>query len=267
MLAPGTTVGGYRIEAVLGVGAIAVVYEATQLSLNRTVALKLLAERSQDARDRFRREAESQARLDHPHIVTVFEAGEADAGLYIAMQLIRGTTLREAIDAGLEPAGAVEVLGPIADGLDVAHAAGLVHRDIKPRNILLDGRRAYLTDFGLVKALDRASLTDVGQFMGTPAYVAPEQVRCERPAPASDIYSLAAVFYECVTGAVVFPYTTMVAALNAVVNEAPAAASDRRPGLPVALDAPLARGLAKDPADRPASASALIAGIAAALRG
>ncbi|MEA2126366.1 MAG: hypothetical protein QOI80_3148 [Solirubrobacteraceae bacterium] len=271
MLPAGAAIGGYRIDGVLGQGGMGVVYEARQLSLQRAVALKVLAAdvAAGPARDRFRREAELQAGLDHAHVVTVFEAGEAAEGLFIAMQLIRGGTLRDVIDAGLDPAEVVRLLAPIADALDVAHAAGLVHRDVKPRNILLDDdrQRAFLADFGLVKALDGLTLTDTGGFMGTPDYVAPEQVRGEPAAPASDVYSLAAVLYHCLTGSVVFPVDNVHAALHAHTHEPPTPASARRPELPPALDAPLARGLAKDPADRPPTASALLADLAAALRG
>jgi tetratricopeptide (TPR) repeat protein len=260
-LPAGAKLAGYRIERVLGQGGMGVVYEALQLSLRRTVALKVLtgAAPGTPGRERFRREAELQAALDHPHIVAVFEAGEADQGLYIAMQLVRGGTLRDAIGDGLEPARAVALLAPVAEALDVAHEAGLVHRDVKPQNILLDLRgRALLADFGLVRTATSASLTATGGFMGTPDYVAPEQARGEQPTSRSDVYSLAAVLYECLTGSVVFPSDNAQAAVYAHISEPPVAASARRAGLPEAVDAALAAGLAKDPAERPATAGELI---------
>jgi serine/threonine protein kinase len=172
VLERGTIVSGYRIDGVLGEGGMGVVYRATQLSLNRTVALKLLAsELSDDAgfRERFRREGQLQAAIDHPHIVTVYEAGQTEQGLFLAMRLVRGPTLKDEILAErLEPARGLAVLAQVADALDAAHEVGLIHRDVKPQNILIASRdHAYLADFGLTKAPDDSSLTETGQFVGT----------------------------------------------------------------------------------------------------
>src|SRR4051812_17967375 len=198
MLSPGTTFAGYRIDGVLGEGGMGVVYEATQLSLDRKVALKVLASRlgQDDAfRRRFRREGQLQAAIEHPHIVSVHEAGEDAGGLYIAMRLVRGRTLKALIAAGeVDVARTLRVLGPIADALDAAHAAGLIHRDVKPHNIMVGPRdHAYLGDFGLTKAPDDLNMTRSGEFLGTPNYVSPEQVRGEPATAASDLYALGAV--------------------------------------------------------------------------
>ena len=172
------------------------VYQATQLSLHRVVALKLLAPNlSDDAgfRARFEREGQVQAALDHEHIVTVYEAGQSEYGLFLAMRLIAGPTLKRLIlDDELDPRRSVRLLAQVANALDAAHAAGLIHRDIKPQNILIDkGDHAYLADFGLIKAPDEARLTGTGQFIGTIDYVAPEQIQGEPATPASDCYALA----------------------------------------------------------------------------
>ena len=186
-----------------------VVYRATQLSLGREVALKLLAaELSEDPgfRARFQREAKLQAALEHEHIVPVYEAGQTDDGLFMAMRLIDGPTLKDLILEGqLDPRRSLRILAQVAQALDAAHDAGLIHRDIKPQNILIEqGDRVYLADFGLIKAPDEARLTDTGQFIGTIDYVSPEQIQGEAATAASDSYALAAVLYECLTGQVPF---------------------------------------------------------------
>jgi len=269
-LAVGSEIAGYRIESILGRGGMGVVYEARQLSLGRVVALKVVTPlRSEDAgfRERFRREGMAQAAIDHPHIVTVYEAGAADDQLYIAMRLIRGDTLKHALrDGPLEPSRAVRLLAPIADALDAAHAAGLVHRDVKPQNILVGpGDHPYLADFGLTKVTGQTSLTATGLFMGTPDYTPPEVAEGGEATAASDVYAFAAVAYECLSGGPPFPRPTQAGVLYAHVHEPPPRASERRPGLPLAVDAALARGLEKDPAQRPATARALIDGVTAAV--
>lgn len=263
MLDGGTIVAGYRVDGVLGEGGMAIVYRATQLSLNRTVALKLLAsELSNDPgfRERFRREGQLQAALDHLHIVPVYEAGETEAGLFLAMRLILGSTLKELIlGGGLDPRRSLRLLAQAATALDAAHEAGLIHRDVKPQNILIGtGDHVYLADFGLIKAPDEVRLTGTGQFMGTIDYVAPEQIQAEPATAASDCYALAAVLYECLTSEVPFPRPSEAATLHAHVTAPPPRLSERAPELPAALDEVIAGGMAKDPAQRPASASELI---------
>ena len=263
MLATGTIVAGYRVDSVLGEGGMAVVYRATQLSLNRIVALKLLApELGEDPgfRERFRREGQLQASLDHLHIVPVYEAGPSEHGLFLAMRLIVGSTLKELILAGeLEPRRTLRLLAQAAQALDAAHEAGLIHRDVKPQNILIgEGDHVYLADFGLIKAPDEDRLTGTGQFMGTIDYVAPEQIQGEPATAASDCYSLAAVLFECLTNEVPFPRPSEVATLHAQVTAPPPRVTERRPDLPAALDDVIAAGMAKDPAQRPASGAELL---------
>ncbi len=246
------------------------VYEATQLSLNRVVALKLLAPNLSDDpgfRARFEREGQVQAALDHEHIVSVYEAGQSDYGLFLAMRLIAGPTLKQLIlDGELDPRRSVRLLAQVAQALDSAHEAGLIHRDIKPQNILIGrGDHAYLADFGLIKAPDEARLTGTGQFIGTIDYVAPEQVQGEPATPASDIYALTGVLYECLTGEVPFPKPSEAATLHAHVMSPPPTATERRPDLPSALDGVIAQGMAKDPWSRPSRAAELIQSASRAL--
>ena len=262
-LEKGTTFAGYRIEGILGQGGMGVVYEATQLSLNRTVALKLLASNlgEDDAfRERFRREGLLQAAIEHPNIVTVYEAGESDHGLFMAMRLVRGPNLKDMIvSRELDAGRTLRILRPIADALDTAHEAGLIHRDIKPQNILVGGRdHAYLADFGLTKAAGEKGLTKTGQFVGTLDYISPEQIRGQNATAASDVYALAAVLYECLTGVVPYPKDSEAAVLYAHMSDEPPSVTRERGELPPALDAVIRQGMAKEPGDRPPTAHALL---------
>ena len=269
MLSPGTIVSGYRVDGVLGEGGMGVVYRATQLSLNRTVALKILAtELSQDGafRERFRREGLLQAAIDHQHIVTVYEAGDTEHGLFLAMRLIRGPTLKDMILAGeLDPARTLRILTQVAGALDTAHDVGLTHRDIKPQNILIGADdHAYLADFGLTQASDEVSLTETGQFIGTIDYVAPEQIQGLGATARSDVYSLTAVLYEALTGVVPFLRMNEAAVLFAHISETAPPITERRSDLPAEIDAVIERGMAKNPEDRYASAGELVADAKAA---
>jgi serine/threonine protein kinase len=252
---PGMEIAGYRLERLIGQGGMGVVYEATQISLNRTVALKLVSpDLGQDVtfNERFRREGLLQAGLDHPHVVTVYEAGEFEGTLFIAMRMVHGSSLKALItDRELDAGRTLRILGPVADALDSAHEAGLIHRDVKPHNILV-GRRdhGYLADFGLTKARDGNSLTRTGQFVGTLDYVAPEQIRGERATGASDVYAFGAVLFECLTGVVPFPKDSEAAVLYAHMADDPPKVTEVRPELPDELDRVLERAMAKDPADR-----------------
>jgi serine/threonine-protein kinase len=246
------------------------VYQATQLSLNRVVALKLLAPNLGDDpgfRARFEREGQVQAGLDHDHIVPVYEAGQSEYGLFLAMRLIPGPTLKHLIlDGELDPRRSVRLLAQVAQALDAAHRAGLIHRDIKPQNILIGERdHAYLADFGLIKAPDEARLTGTGQFIGTIDYVAPEQIQGDPATPASDIYALTGVLYECLTGEVPYPKPSEAATLHAHVMQPPPVLTERRPDLPPALDGVIAQGMAKDPWSRPSQAAELIQAASRAL--
>jgi hypothetical protein len=258
-----TVVAGYRIDGTLGEGGMGTVYRATQLSLERVVALKVLtAELSADPafRERFRREGLLQAALDHPHIVTVYEAGEAEGRLFLAMRMVEGPTLKDLIlRRQLDDRRALRLLTQVAEALDAAHAKGLIHRDVKPQNVLVGaGDHAYLADFGLTKGHDDAGMTETGQFVGTIDYISPEQARGEHATARSDVYALTAVLCECLTGQVPFERATEERALLAHLTEPPPNLSRVRSDLPAAMDAVVAQGMAKDPEDRPASAGELM---------
>jgi hypothetical protein len=264
LLETGTMVGGYRVDDLLGEGGMGAVYRATQLSLDRVVALKVLTgELSDDPgfRERFRREGQRQAAIDHPHIVSVYEAGETDQVLFLAMRLVEGPTLKALLLArDIDHWRCLQILTQVADALDAAHAEGLIHRDVKPQNILIGARdHAYLADFGLTKGSDEdVLLTEPGHFVGTIDYISPEQARGEGATARSDVYSLCCVLHECLTGEVPFSRPTEPSVLLAHLTEPPPTVSDGHPELPVAIDAVIARGMAKDPDDRYPSAGELI---------
>src|SRR4051812_18960449 len=266
-LATGQVLAGYRIEGLVGRGGMGVVYRATQLALERPVALKLitpdLAE-DESFRERFKRESRTAAQIEHPHVIPVHEAGEADGQLFIAMRLIDGVDLREVIrrNGRVDPSRAVALLSQIASALDAAHARGLVHRDIKPGNVLIaveDGRdHAYLTDFGLSKQLgSESAVTKTGMFVGTVDYIAPEQIRGLPLDARSDVYSLGCLLFHTLTGRVPFERDTDVAKIFAHMSEPPPAVREEVPGVPPELDGVLRRAMAKEPADRYPSAADL----------
>jgi serine/threonine-protein kinase len=259
----GDTIAGYRIERGLGSGGMGAVYEATQLSLKRSVALKVIAPGlplNETLRERFRREGQLQAIIEHPHILPVYEAGESDGRLFIAMRLVHGPTLKTlAVARALDYRRSVQILSDVAHALDAAHEAGLVHRDVKPQNILLDpGDFAYLADFGLSKTPGDPTLTHSGELLGSVAYMSPEQARGEHAAEASDIYSFTCVVYECMVGLVPFPRESDHAVLHAHIWDPPPRPSEIRAELPAALDEVIAGGMAKAPDTRPPSACALV---------
>jgi hypothetical protein len=250
---------------------MAVVYSATQLDLDRQVALKVLADELSQSPEfvaRFRREGRLQAALEHPNAVTVYEAGESALGLYLAMRLIPGPTLALLMqERALDAPRALRLLGQVADALDATHAAGLVHRDVKPQNVLVgDADDAYLGDFGLMRVGGAAGMTATGGLLGTIAYLAPEIIQGEEAVPASDRYAFAAMTFECLTGTVVYPRGTEAAVLYAHTSEPPPRASSRRRALPEALDEVFAKALAKDPAGRPSSARSFLDGVGDALK-
>jgi hypothetical protein len=243
----GSTLAGYRLDALIAQGGMGVVYRATHLALDRSVALKVIARQfagDEGFRDRFLRESRLAARLDHPAVVPVFDAREEEGELIVAMRLVEGGDLKKRIgaDGPLPPAEAIALLGQIAGALDAAHAAGIVHRDVKPHNILLEGDRAYLTDFGLAKALGDSGVLSGTSIVGTVEYMSPEQWRGERVGPAADVYSLGCVLYETLTGVV--PYARR--------------AGDAEPEMPKGLDAVIERAVAKDPAERYGTGAELI---------
>jgi hypothetical protein len=260
----GDEFGGYRIDGVLGRGGMGTVYAATDLRLKREVAIKVLSRHlSSDVQftERFRREAEIQANLEHPHIVAVHAFGEVADELYLVMRMIRGDPLSTLLDEGrVTRWESLELLAQVADALDSAHEVDLVHRDVKPDNILVSHRGvAFLADFGLTRNVtDTARLTKSGAFVGTVDYVSPEQVRGLPPTAAADVYSLTAVLFECMTGQVPYVRDSEVAILYGHMQDPIPSACALSPDLPAALDGVIEAGLAKDPAERPASAVALI---------
>ena len=229
-LEPTAIIAGYRIEQAIGRGGMGVVYRAAQLALERPVAIKLIAtERAQDPvfRARFERESRLAASIEHPNVIPVYEAGEDDGLLFIAMRLVEGTDLAQLLErvGVLEPLRTVRLIGQLAGALDAAHAHGLVHRDVKPANVLLTrDEHLYLTDFGVAKHIGAGEgVTQAGQWVGTLDYLAPEQIRGDAVGASADIYALAGVLHDCLTGQVPYPRENDAAKLWAHVNAAPPA--------------------------------------------
>lgn len=261
--------GDYRIEGIVGVGRMGVVYLAIDRITGRAVALKVLRDDvgvDPVYRARFRREGELLAQLNHPHIIPIHGMGEVDGELYMASRLV-SSTLRNLILAGpISVDDAMKILTALATALDAAHAVGVVHRDVKPANVLIDpGPDVYLGDFGLARDHEGSQLTLPGQVLGTIDYMAPELLDGERVGAATDIYGLACLACETLTGTVPYVRDTDAATMYAHIVEPPPSVSERRPELPRALDAVLAAGMAKDPEDRPASAGALVIDMLGAL--
>ena len=261
----GQRFGAYVLGARLGRGGMGVVYEAQHVHLGRTVALKLLAphlSENQDFRARFLRESRLAAELEHPSIVTVYDAGEVDGVLYLAMRFVRGTDLATLLAqrAPLPPEEIFSMLGQVGSALDAAHAAGLVHRDVKPANVMIEGERCYLTDFGLTKRSEPEThpITATGQFFGTADYVAPEQIAGRDQDARVDVYALGCVLFECLTGSRPYARDSQLATLEAQLREPPPRATELRPDLPPAIDAVIAGALAKAPEERYATCGAVI---------
>ena len=262
-LTPGSQIAGYLVEEQIGRGGMAVVYRAADTRLNRSVALKILApELADDSafRQRFMREMRAAASVDHPHIVPVFDAGEADGVLYIAMRYVSGQDLRTLLDAehALPAARVVHIIAQVASALDDAHARGLIHRDVKPGNMLIgtvagSGQHdhVYLSDFGLSKPeVSGANLTLTGQFLGTLDYMAPEQAEGHQVDGRADLYSLACTAFEMLAGQPPFKRDQGFAVLWAQLSAPAPSLRALRPDLPPAVDEVMARALAKAPADR-----------------
>src|SRR5262245_61380494 len=273
----GTTLAGFTIESLLGRGGMSVVYRARQERPSRYVALKPLApDLSSDAafRERFIRESDLAASLDDPNVLPVYEAGEHDGVLYIAMRYVEGTDLKTVIrqEGALDPARTERIVEQVAHALDAAHAKGLIHRDVKPGNILLapaTGSRsehAYLADFGLSKRTGSdVSLTGTGVFAGTMRYAAPEQFEGRRLDARTDVYSLGCVLFECLTGRPPFEGEQDAALMYAHIMEPPPGATAVRPELPPAIDAVVTKAMAKRPEDRYASCGELTREVRGAL--
>lgn len=258
----GRTIGSYRLEEEIGRGGMGVVYRAARLDTGETVALKLMLPEisaNQQFRARFIREATLGSDLDHPNIVPIYDAGEADGELYIAMRLVEGRDLKSVIEEGgpLEPKRALSILRQVASALDSAHEAGIVHHDIKPQNLLIseselaDRDLVFITDFGLVRPAGSESTSSrTGNVFGSIQYMAPEQVEGMACDGRADVYALGCVIYECLTGEIPFDRPNEVAVLWAHVHEQPERVTARRSELPGGLDTVIATALAKHPDDR-----------------
>jgi YVTN family beta-propeller protein len=253
----GTQVAGYRLEELVGRGGMGVVYRAHDLALERSVALKLLApELAEDTgfRERFLVESRLAASLDHPNVVPIYDAGEVEGQLYLAMRYVDGSDLKALLqeEGALEPARAIQIVSQVAEALDAAHARGLVHRDVKPSNVLLDEtEHAYLADFGLTRRLaEQAPDFEAGLSLGTPAYVAPEQIEGKELDGRADQYSLACLLCECLSGEPPFPRSSEAAVLFAHLEETPPA--------PPGLEQVMAKALAKQPKERYGSCRELV---------
>jgi serine/threonine-protein kinase len=274
----GDEFAGYRMRAVLGRGGMSVVYQAENLRLGNVIALKVLAPElaaNDMFRARFLEESRIAASLNHPNVIPIYDMGSSDDLLYIAMRYVSGTDLRQMIKkrGRLQPETALFLLGQVARALDTAHHRGLVHRDVKPGNMLIergadegDPDHVYLADFGITKhAMSRTGLTSTGQFLGTIDYVAPEQIRGTSVLGLADQYSLGCVLYECLTGRVPFEKDLDAAIIWAHVEEMPAKPTALRPELPPQIDAVFARVLSKQPSDRYGSCREFIDAARAAL--
>jgi serine/threonine protein kinase len=276
----GKQIAGYLVESEIGRGGMAVVYRTRDLRLDRTVALKLLAPelaRSDTFRKRFTHESRVAAAIDHPHIVPVFEAGETDGILYIAMRFVAGQDLRALLDreGPLSVRVAGRIASQVASALDAAHDHDLVHRDVKPGNILIAAgtdsehpEHVYLTDFGLTKkSLSLTGFTTAGQFVGTLDYVAPEQISGRPVDGRCDVYSLGCVVFESMAGTPPFQRDDDMALLWAHQFDPPPPLTEQRPDIPASVDDVLAKALAKSPDDRYDSCLEFVAALRVACAG
>lgn len=272
----GTQLAGYEIESLLGRGGMGVVYRARQVRLGRSVALKVLApEYAQDEtfRARFMQESEMAAAIDHPNVISVYDADEREGVLYLAMRYVDGIDLSKLLqrDGALEPERVYRILSQLGGALGAAHAAGLIHRDIKPANVLIVEKdtgtdQVYLTDFGLTKHTSSGGgLTATGAFVGTIDYVAPEQIEGKGVDARTDIYALGCLAYECVTGKVPFVKDSDVAVMYAHMMDPRPKATESAPHLSPAVDATLEKAMAVDPAARHQSASEFVTDLGLAL--
>jgi serine/threonine protein kinase len=260
-LEAGGRLGPYRLGEVLGEGAVGIVFKAVHEADGRVVALKVLRDElsaDETYRRRFAREGKIAGGLSHPHLVPVLDVGEADGHPYLAARYVEGVSLAELLDEGPLPASAVlRVVAEVATGLDAVHREGLVHRDVKPWNILLDASgSSFLTDFGLAKGTAATVLTRPGYVVGTLDYLSPEVIKGEDAGPAADIYALGCVTYECVAGRPPFAGGTFVETTLAILEDEPSDPCSDRDDLPPDLSFAVLQALAKAPADRPATAAA-----------
>jgi len=270
----GSDFAGYRIDSLLGRGGMGALYLATHLRLGRRAALKVLVpELAADLafRERFIEESRVAASLDHPNVIPIYDADEVDGILFLAMRYVNGSDLKTMLDrrGRLSPAEAAAIVAQAASALDAAHGAGLVHRDVKPANFLIEqpNEHVYLTDFGIAKRVGTAGLTKTGSFLGTVDYCAPEQIEGKDVDARADVYALGCVLYECLTGRKPFPKDAEVAVVHAHLMEPPPRVSTVRPDLPETLDAVIATAMAKDRNERFDTCTALADAARAALAG
>ena len=269
----GSEIAGYRITGLLGRGGMGFVYEAEHAILGRKAAIKTLSNDlggDGDFRERFVQESQMVAALDHPSIIPIYDAGEENGVVYIAMRHVGGGDLQGLIAAGqLELERAVSILEQVAGALDAAHAHDLVHRDVKPANVLIDSssHRVYLTDFGIAKQARKRGLTRTGFFVGTLDYAAPEQIQGKPVGPQADVYAFGCLLFECLTGKKPFDRETDVAVMHAHLLDPPPSATELRPELPAELDDVIARALAKNEEERTASCREVIEAVRACLGG
>jgi eukaryotic-like serine/threonine-protein kinase len=269
-IAPGTRLGQYEVQDFIGQGAMGLVYRAYHSELERTGAVKVMQALTPDTDTaaRFRHEAQAIAQMRHPNIVNVYDFGSVEGTPYMIVEYVPGGSLAAKMAAGpLDRQTALKYLRGIAAGLDYAHGRGVVHRDVKPANVLLSAEDTpVLADFGLARLIQGSSLKSMsGVTTGTPAYMAPEQVTGSRVGPAADRYSLATIAYEMVTGAIPFDGEGLMELLYAQVHRDPPPPSSRNPSLGPDVDAVILRGLAKDPEARWESSAAFVDALAAAL--
>jgi Protein kinase domain len=274
-IARGMVIAGFRLDEMIGEGGMGVVWKARQLDLDRVVAVKLIQPNragDEDFRARFRRESRLAASIDHPNVVPVFGAGEEDGVWFISMRYVDGTDLGEYLrsrNSALPPADAARLISQVADGLDAAHAAGLVHRDVKPANILLDaGLHPYLTDFGLTKQIaSQSNATRTGVWLGSVNYAAPEQIESGPVDARTDVYALGCVLFEALTRRLPYARDSEMAVMYAKVHEPPLLPGQVDPRLPAEFDEVIRRALARRPEDRYPSAGDLGRAALAAARG
>jgi hypothetical protein len=269
----GSDFAGYRIDSLLGRGGMGALYLATHLRLGRRAALKVLVpELAADPvfRERFIDESQVAASLDHPNVIPIYDADEVDGILFLAMRYVNGSDLKTILEqrGRLSPTEAAAIVSQAASALDAAHRAGLVHRDVKPANFLIEqpNEHVYLTDFGIAKRVGTAGLTKTGSFLGTVDYCAPEQIEGKQVDARTDVYALGCVLYQCLAGQTPFPKDAEVAVIHAHLMEPPPTVSTVRPDLPETLDAVIATAMAKHPEARfetcTALANAALAGLA-----
>jgi serine/threonine protein kinase len=266
-LTVGTTFADHLILGVAGRGAMGMVFRARHLKLDREVALKVIAPELSENREfriRFQREYEAEVAIRHPNVVRVYGAGAKDGRLYVTMQYVDGSDLATLLARGrLPPVLAARLIAQVADALDAAHARGIVHRDVKPANVLIEGSgdaaRCILTDFGLMKNVNAsaAPLTKAGSFLGSCDYAAPEQLLGERIDSRVDVYALGCMLYQAVTGQVPYPRPVSAATMLAHMDEPPPIVTERAPEVPRALDDVIRTAMAKDPDERYPTAGAL----------